>query len=141
MNNNNVSNNNGGVGGSGSAPGGAAPQQQQSWCSTVEIQQQMASSNNRGNHRKHTRTKSQDLSDTMNILMGMVNHDDAAGTSIAAAVDEHVLNAATDAAFSAVMKHVSPDEVSRIEEDSKGWLIGYNSLNLFIGTKRTWTWN
>ena len=52
----------------------------------------------------------QNLGETMNILMGMVDEHDAFGTTAAEAVDEHVLKATTDAAFSAVMKHISPKE-------------------------------
>ena len=52
----------------------------------------------------------QDLGDTMNILMEMVDEHDAEGTTVAEAVDEHVLKAANDAAYNAVMKHIAPSE-------------------------------
>ena len=46
----------------------------------------------------------------MNILMEMVDGRDAHGTRVAEAVDEQVLKDTIDAAYSAVMKHVAPDE-------------------------------
>jgi hypothetical protein len=46
----------------------------------------------------------------MNILTEMVDERDAHGTRIAEAVDEQVLKDTTDAAYSAVMKHVAPAE-------------------------------
>jgi len=51
-----------------------------------------------------------DLGDAMKILGEMVDERDAAGTVLAEAMDEHVFKATTDAAYSAVMKHISPNE-------------------------------
>lgn len=70
-----------------------------------------SSGDSEGSGINHVEVATQpNLGDTMNILMEMVDEHDAQGTSAAEAVDEHVLKAANDAAFSAVMKHLAPNE-------------------------------
>ncbi|KAL7464094.1 hypothetical protein ACHAXS_004430 [Conticribra weissflogii] len=54
------------------------------------------------------------LDDTMNILYGMVNEDNAKGTSTAEANHDSILESTNMAAFSSLMKHVSPDEAKGI---------------------------
>jgi len=54
------------------------------------------------------------LGDTMNILYGMVNEDNAKGTSTAEANHDNVLESTNTAAFSSLMKHMSPDEAKGI---------------------------
>ena len=64
--------------------------------------------------RDGTVSKRRTLNDTMKILCGMVDDHNAEGTRTAEAMNEHVLNSTNDAALSAVIKHLSPDEATSI---------------------------
>lgn len=93
-------------------------------------QQQSSKSKESSSSHKHTRNRSRDLGDTMNILRNLVDSNDIPTTStiVEAAVEENILEVATEAALSAVVKHISPDEAMQVvgaiemamEDDSLG---------------------